>query len=71
MRDSDRIKPILQLVGEIWMQHPDLRLGQLLVNAIRPTSPVPEVFHAEDDKILDGLRAYAELMRSAGDDGSD
>jgi uncharacterized protein YihD (DUF1040 family) len=69
VRDPKRIEPILRLLGEIWMQHPDLRLGQLLVCAIRPSDPVPEVFYAEDDKLLDGLRAYAELTRRA-DDGA-
>ena len=29
-----------------------MRLGQLVVNAIRLAQPCPEVFHAEDDAIL-------------------
>lgn len=71
MRDPDRIQPILKLVEELWTQNPDLRLGQLLVNAIRPSQPAPQIFHAEDDKLLDGLRDLAKKSRKqAGDDSS-
>ena len=68
MRDPNRIKPTLELVEQIWEQHPDLRLGQLLVNAVRPSNPVPEIFYAEDDKLVEGLRRFAELMKQAEDD---
>ena len=65
MRDPNRIKPTLKLVEQIWEQHPDLRLGQLLVNAIRPSDPVPEIFYAEDDKLVEDLRRFAELLKQA------
>lgn len=55
MRDPNRILPILDAVREVWERDPDLRLGQLIVNAIRPRHPVPEVFSAEDDRVVAGL----------------
>lgn len=33
MRDPQRIRRILKLVEKIWLEMPDLRLGQLLSNA--------------------------------------
>ena len=58
MRDPDRIDRILDLLREVWARHPDLRLGQLIVNAIRPPEPCPQVFYPEDDVIEAGLRDY-------------
>ena len=55
MRDPKRIEPMIQLVWDVWQRSPDLRLGQILVNAIRPTEPCPQVFSAEDDTIARGL----------------
>jgi hypothetical protein len=48
MRDPARIDPMLDLVREVWTRSPDLRLGQLIVNAVRPGEPCPEVFSIED-----------------------
>lgn len=53
---------MLELLAEIWKQAPDLRLGQLLVNAARPSGPVPEIFYMEDDRLLDGLREFAAII---------
>lgn len=61
MRDPNRIDPMLALLGKTWKKNPDLRLGQLLVNAARPSEPVPQIFYLEDDAMEDGLRALAEL----------
>lgn len=58
MRDPRRIEQILQVIREIWEREPDLRLGQIVVNAIRPIEPCPEIFAAEDGDLLEGLREY-------------
>ena len=64
MRDPRRIDQILDIVREIWEREPDLRLGQVVVNAIRPSEPCPQIFGAEDDDVLKGLREYARLVRA-------
>jgi hypothetical protein len=51
MRDPARIEPVLQLVRTLWELNPDWRLGQLLVNVIRPKQSCPEVFYIEDDEL--------------------
>jgi hypothetical protein len=48
MRDPARIDQILDLLREVWTRSPDLRLRQLIVNAVRPGQPCPEVFSVED-----------------------
>ena len=39
-------------IVEVWTKYPDLRLSQLVVNAINPKSPCPEIFYIEDSQLL-------------------
>jgi hypothetical protein len=43
---------ILENIANIWVKYPDLRLTQLIVNAINPKSPCPEIFYIEDSQLL-------------------
>lgn len=53
MRDPNRIKITLEKIEEIWVKHPDLRLGQLL-NWIYSTHPKKvDPFYIEDDILID------------------
>lgn len=63
MRDPARIDVVLAALRAAWVESPDLRLGQLIVNAIRPSNPCPEVFHAEDDALLRGLSTYQDILQ--------
>jgi hypothetical protein len=65
MRDPARIDDVLAAVRAAWAESPDLRLGQLIVNAVRPTHPCPEVFYTEDDALVQGLKSFLELMQAA------
>jgi hypothetical protein len=56
-RDPSRIPVILAEVQAKWLQEPDLRLSQLLVNLIRPQTPCPEIFYCEDEKLFALLRS--------------
>jgi hypothetical protein len=60
VRDLSRIESVLSGLREVWSQHPDLRLGQLVVIASRPKTPCPDIFYLEDEALIDGLRAYAQ-----------
>lgn len=40
MRDPNRIRPIINLVYEYWMLHPDYRFGQMIQNLIDQASQV-------------------------------
>lgn len=64
MRDPNRIDPMLQAIAEAWKQCPDLRLGQLIVNAVNPGCPAPEVFYMEDDELVRRIEALIEMAKS-------
>ena len=55
MRDKNRIPEILEKLEEVWVANPDCRLGQLLMVAVRPENPCPEMFYVEDDTLLEKL----------------
>ena len=55
-RDAKRIPELLAALGELWMQHPDLRLGQIMGNA-------SITYYTEDDKALQGLRQWIEYYK--------
>jgi len=61
MRDPKRIKPLLELIEEVWTKEPDLRLCQLLWNSTTHISfSSDDLFNLEDDELFIGLkRLYA------------
>jgi hypothetical protein len=52
MRDPKRIKPLLKLIEEIWVQYPDLRLCQLIGNCW----VAGDNYHREDDELEKRLK---------------
>lgn len=64
MRDPARIDDVLAALRTAWAESPDLRLGQLIVNAVRPTNPCPEVFYTEDEALVRGLNSFRELLQA-------
>lgn len=56
MRDPNRIDEILKEIKDLWVQVPDWRLGQLLVNI----SGTDHLFYVEDDKLLEQLKKWKE-----------
>jgi hypothetical protein len=48
---------------------PDLRLGQLIVNAIRPREPCPEVFSVEDMVLARQLERMLKQPPTPPDEG--
>jgi hypothetical protein len=65
MRDPGRIEKVLAAIHEAWLENPDLRLGQLLINAVRPADPCPELYSIEDTKLLRKLKDLVDQMREA------
>ena len=56
MRDPNRIDEILKEIKDLWVQVPDWRLGQLLVNI----SGTDHLFYVDDDKLLEQLTKWKE-----------
>ena len=60
MRDPERIPELCAVLERAWACYPDMRLGQLIVAAIRPSQPCPQVFAAEDGLTRRGLERLLE-----------
>jgi len=62
MRDPGRMGRIMSIILRIWMSMPQMRLGQLLYNALGEIRPpeLTDVFSVEDNMIEEGLRRYAK-----------
>ncbi|MGD9710507.1 MAG: hypothetical protein AB7V46_00365 [Thermomicrobiales bacterium] len=56
MRDPQRIDEMLLDLAAVWQKSPDLRLGQLLVNLVRPSEPCPQIFSIEDAELHKNIR---------------
>ena len=65
MRDPRRIDDVLLAIGEVWALDPDLRLGQLLYVALRPSEPCPELSGIEDRDLIRRVQAVEEWLRAA------
>ncbi|AMV30272.1 hypothetical protein VT84_38120 [Gemmata sp. SH-PL17] len=60
MRDPNRIDRITEQLRAVWHTSPDMRLGQLLVNAIKPSQPCPQIFSVEDTITEAKLAKYSD-----------
>ena len=47
-RDADRITAVMDAIESIWCQHPELRLGQLLMGL----NDGKDIFFIEEDRLL-------------------
>jgi hypothetical protein len=68
MRDPARISQVMKALEEVWRDHPDYRLGQLIVSATNLSGRevvCPEVFSLEDEDILRGIEEIAARRKNA------
>ena len=72
MRDPKRIQRIIVLLHAYWAQHPDLRLGQIIGNAVpsipehnlsgQKTTRPGNIYSFEDDKFEEWLRKQIDPL---------
>lgn len=55
-RDPQRIDELLMELERIWKEHPDTRLGQLLVSCVN--GEADKLFYMEDEALLEKLREH-------------
>lgn len=67
MRDINRIPQILGDLKKIWELTPDIRLGQLLLNAVDHNEKT--LFYIEDQDLIDKMfhEIYSNLMKELKD----
>lgn len=54
MRNAERIPVVLEAIRKLWEKYPDLRLGQLMLDAA-PSLPSSSLFNMEDDALVQRL----------------
>lgn len=54
MRDPGRIKKVLAALRAVWEENPDMRLGQLICNAVREDM----LYYIEDDTLVKAMEKY-------------
>lgn len=62
MRDPKRIDPIIDRIRNFWKAYPELRLGQILTNAIGGKFDDSKLFYIEDDVLEKVLIAYEKKV---------
>jgi hypothetical protein len=67
-RDPARIDVLLQQLERVWKQHPDQRLGQLLVNLLDPEPN--RLFYVEDHTVSEKIFELLETGRWPAGRGS-
>lgn len=66
MRNIDRIDSILEKLGNIWKEYPDLRLGQLICNIIKD----PALYYIEDEQLIELLeKEYTKISKQDDNEG--
>lgn len=58
MRDSNRIEIILDKLKIYWLEHPDLRLGQIISNFGYEVRGDNDPFYIEDDIMLNVIEEH-------------
>ena len=63
-RLNDDKQHLLESITDIQSNYPELRLGQLLINAINPQQPCPELFNIEDDALAEKINLLSSTIKS-------
>ena len=64
MRDPKRIPKVLNSIKSHWEKFPDMRLGQLIMNAVNnPTM----LYYLEDDQLVESINALYGQFDAKGD----
>ena len=58
---DDTKQHLLESITYIQSKYPELRLGQLLINAMNLQQPCPELFHIEDDVLAEKFNQFSGL----------
>jgi hypothetical protein len=57
---DDAKQHLIESIVNVMAKHPELRLGQLLVNVITPQEPCLELFHIQDDVLAEKINQFSE-----------
>lgn len=60
MRKKERMERIFSKIKLVWEKNPDLRLMQLLINAIQPKDSCSELYYYEDTNLEEKLEDFIQ-----------
>lgn len=60
---DENIHHLLESIIRVKAKYPELRLGQLLVNAIDLKQPCPEIFHIKDNELADRIKQFSSTIK--------
>ena len=69
MREPDRIHRIIDKLMQYWALHPELRLGQIVVNSHRDSTYLTP-FHMEDDEFEAWLTKELDIAKGGYETGN-
>ena len=64
-RDPNRIRPFLEKIAEYWEKYPDLRFGQLVLNAVNDKNAL---YNIEESDFLKKLSSYIAVAEDKDND---
>ncbi|MGD2150083.1 MAG: hypothetical protein PVF99_05695 [Desulfobacterales bacterium] len=50
---------VIEVLIKTWASFPKMRLGQLIMNVVRPKDPCPEIFYIEDSELIKKLKHFS------------
>ena len=56
MRDTKRIKPLLEEIEKLWINNPDFRFGQLVMSITNTGEHNPKLYNMEEEAFLEKLK---------------
>lgn len=68
VRDPKRIYTICNRLAAAWSASPDLRLGQLIVNAVYTSNSNGDPFYIEDEALINAIERFMGHADSKGRD---
>ena len=71
MREIERIDRISDKLSDLWHNHPDQRLGQLLENYVFGYIVPSPLFHVEDDEIENRIDAQIKISNKNDEENDD
>lgn len=52
-------RAVIERIYFAWLDHPELRLGQLIINSIHPGLRCPDVFYIEDETLAASVAVFS------------
>ena len=65
MDRSEKIEEVLYRIREVWVRHPSLRLGQLLVSSYQRRNGKVDIFYVEDDELIELVEDLGKMIDGA------